>query len=123
MADLIVKHRDMYLVVPDGTDWPVEEREADSGDILLDPEFFKILAEASGLQLDQLTDEMVGAVLQTWYQQRLAQGHPADPLMDELMGLEFEDEPIFEWVGEAPDEEEDDEDEETDIPGGDGSRG
>ena len=80
------------LLIPEGTEWPVEERDPESGEIILRAGFPEAVADASGLALGDdgsgrpiLTGEMISALLIEWYGARVENGAPRCPIMDTLI--------------------------------------
>jgi hypothetical protein len=82
----------LALLVPEDTEWPVEDRDPETGDLILRAGFLEVVADSSGLALFDdgsgrtvLTEDMVSALLIGWYRARLAEGLPPCPIMDGLI--------------------------------------
>jgi hypothetical protein len=80
------------LLIPEGTDWPVEDRDPANGDLILRAGFLEAVADASDLALSDdgsgrpiLTGDIISALLVEWYRARVEHGAPRCPIMETLI--------------------------------------
>lgn len=66
-------------------------RRYPNGDVSFDHQVASRVLEASGVPLARTTEDLYGDIITSWYDVHLREGGAADPIMDELLAEDAEE--------------------------------